>query len=96
MRYLKGTVDYGLIYTKSDDFDVQNSFIAYSDSDYAGSKTERYSTSGGNLYLANCPISWRTKKQSAIATSTTEAELTGMFQMSKEIAFVRNLLETSL
>ena len=94
MKYLKGTIDYGLIYTKSDDFDVQNSLIAYTDSDYAGSKADRYSTSGGILYLANCPISWRTKKQSTIATSTTESELTAMFEMSKEIAFARNLLET--
>nr|GEX28698.1 uncharacterized mitochondrial protein AtMg00810-like [Tanacetum cinerariifolium] len=47
---------------------------AYSDSDYTGANLDRKSTTGGCQFLGRRLISWQCKKQTIIATSTTEAE----------------------
>nr|GEZ35964.1 retrovirus-related Pol polyprotein from transposon TNT 1-94 [Tanacetum cinerariifolium] len=52
------------------DFDLE----AYSDSDYDGANLDRKSTTGGCQFLDRRLISWKCKKQTIIATSTTEAE----------------------
>ncbi|GJZ42030.1 hypothetical protein Tco_0588916 [Tanacetum coccineum] len=48
--------------------------IAYTDSDYAGATLDRKSTTEGCQFLGNRLISWQCKKQTVVATSTTEAE----------------------
>nr|GEW78637.1 ribonuclease H-like domain-containing protein [Tanacetum cinerariifolium] len=47
---------------------------AYSDSDYEGSYGDRKSTTGGCQFLGRRLISWQCKKQTVVATSSTEAE----------------------
>ncbi|GKE68265.1 putative ribonuclease H-like domain-containing protein, partial [Tanacetum coccineum] len=47
---------------------------AYSDSDYAGANLDRKSTTGGCQFLGRRLISWQCKKQTIMATSTTEAK----------------------
>nr|GFD26823.1 copia protein [Tanacetum cinerariifolium] len=47
---------------------------AYSDSDYAGANLDRKSTTVGCQFLGRRLISWQCKKQTIMATSTTEAE----------------------
>nr|GEW14733.1 uncharacterized mitochondrial protein AtMg00810-like [Tanacetum cinerariifolium] len=69
-RYLKGHPKLGLWYPKDSPFDL----VAYSDSDYGGATQDRKSTSGGCQFLGNRLISWQCKKQTIVATSTTEAE----------------------
>ncbi|GKD75486.1 putative ribonuclease H-like domain-containing protein, partial [Tanacetum coccineum] len=46
----------------------------YSDSDYAGAHGDRKSTTGGCQFLGRRLISWQCKKQTIVATSSTEAE----------------------
>nr|GFA47610.1 ribonuclease H-like domain, reverse transcriptase, RNA-dependent DNA polymerase [Tanacetum cinerariifolium] len=48
--------------------------VAYSDSDYGGASQDRKSTTGGSQFLGRRLISWQCKKQTILATSTTEAE----------------------
>nr|GEV82798.1 putative ribonuclease H-like domain-containing protein [Tanacetum cinerariifolium] len=48
--------------------------VAYSDSDYAGASLDRKSTTGGCQFLGCRLISWQRKKQTVVATSSTEAE----------------------
>ncbi|GJW80762.1 uncharacterized mitochondrial protein-like protein [Tanacetum coccineum] len=48
--------------------------VAYTDSDYVGATLDRKSTIGGYQFLGNRLISWQCKKQTVVATSTTEAE----------------------
>ncbi|GKF44711.1 hypothetical protein Tco_0131263, partial [Tanacetum coccineum] len=48
--------------------------VAYTDSDYAGATLDRKSITGGCQFLGNRLISWQCKKQTVVATSTTEAE----------------------
>nr|GEX73395.1 hypothetical protein [Tanacetum cinerariifolium] len=69
-RYLKGQPKLGLWYPKVSSFDLE----AYSDSDYAGLNLDRKSTTGGCQFLGRRFISWQCKKQTIVATSTTEAE----------------------
>nr|GEU83205.1 hypothetical protein [Tanacetum cinerariifolium] len=69
-RYLKGKLNLGLWYPKDSPFDL----VAYSDSDYAGASLDRKSTTGGCQFLGSRLISWQCKKQTVVATSSTEAE----------------------
>ncbi|KAK6122069.1 hypothetical protein DH2020_044192 [Rehmannia glutinosa] len=70
LRYLKGSQEVGLWYPKEGGFKL----IGYSDSDYVGCRVDRKSTSGTCQMLGNRLISWFSKKQNSIATSTAEAE----------------------
>ena len=56
-RYLKGTMDFGLWYTKGNELKL----IAYSDADWERCVDDRRSTSGTTLFLGNCLVSWLTK-----------------------------------
>nr|GEZ23871.1 putative ribonuclease H-like domain-containing protein [Tanacetum cinerariifolium] len=69
-RYLKGKPHLGLWYTKDSPFDL----VAYSDSDYASASLDRKSTTRGCQFLGCRLISWQCKKQTVMATSSTEAE----------------------
>ncbi|GJV53753.1 putative ribonuclease H-like domain-containing protein [Tanacetum coccineum] len=69
-KYLKGQPKLGLWYPKDSPFQLE----AYSDSDYAGSHGDRKSTTGGCQFLGRRLISWQCKKQTIVATSSTEAE----------------------
>jgi hypothetical protein len=70
MRYLKYTPNIGLWYPKGAQFEL----VGYSDSDYAGCKIDRKSTSGGCQLLGCSLVSWSSKKQNSVALSTAEAE----------------------
>ncbi|GJS80569.1 retrovirus-related pol polyprotein from transposon TNT 1-94 [Tanacetum coccineum] len=69
-RYLKGKPTLGLWYSRNSPFEL----VAYTDSDYAETTQDRKSTTGGCQFLGNRLISWQCKKQTVVATSTTEAE----------------------
>ncbi|GKF54760.1 hypothetical protein Tco_0165100, partial [Tanacetum coccineum] len=69
-RYLKGQPKLGLWYPKDSLFNLE----AYTDSDYASASLDRKSTTGGCQFLGRRLISWQFKKQTIVASSTTEAE----------------------
>nr|GFB95471.1 uncharacterized mitochondrial protein AtMg00810-like [Tanacetum cinerariifolium] len=69
-RYLKGKPYLGLWYPKDSPFDL----VAYLDSDYAGASLDRKSTTRGCQFLGCRLISWQCKKQTVVATSSTEAK----------------------
>ncbi|XP_043687498.1 secreted RxLR effector protein 161-like [Telopea speciosissima] len=70
MRYLQGTKDYMLTYRATDQLEV----ISQSNSDFASCLDSRKSTSGYVFLLAGGIISWKSKKQTCVSTSTMEAE----------------------
>jgi hypothetical protein len=89
LRYLKGTIKYGITYF----YNNSNKYIiGYTDSDYAGDITSK-STSGYIFFLANGPISWKSKLQTIIAQSTTEAEYIAINAATKEAIYIKALLE---
>nr|GEX59222.1 retrovirus-related Pol polyprotein from transposon TNT 1-94 [Tanacetum cinerariifolium] len=69
-QYIKGTTHLGLRYPKGTGIET----IVYADSDHAGDYVDRNSTSGICIFVRCCLTSWISKKQTALAISTTEAE----------------------
>ncbi|GKB01802.1 hypothetical protein Tco_0829846 [Tanacetum coccineum] len=69
-RYIKGTTHLGLWYPKRTGVET----IVYADSDHARDYVNRKSTSGVCTFMGCCLTSWFSKKQTALAISTTEAE----------------------
>jgi transposase InsO family protein len=88
LRYLKGTVDFGLHYTKG-----SLQLNGFCDSDWAGSPDDRKSTTGYGIYLGPCLISWAAKKQAVVAKSSTEAEYRSMALTVAEMYWLRMLLK---
>ena len=89
LRYVKGTLDYGLEFTYSDSFFLRG----FSDADWAGCTDSRKSTSGSIFQLGNSTVSWSSKKQSVVALSSTEAEYVALCSASQEVVWLRNLLK---
>ncbi|GJS37760.1 hypothetical protein Tco_0536142 [Tanacetum coccineum] len=69
-RYVKGTTHLGLWYPKGSGIET----IVYADSDHVGDYVDQKSTSGICTFMGCCLTSWFSKKQTALAISTTEAE----------------------
>lgn len=84
-RYLKGTANVRLRYTKTKDFTLQ----AYSDADWGGDLEERKYCTGYIINFCKGAISWNSKLQPCIATSTTEAEYIALSTTVKEILWLK-------
>ena len=70
LRYLKGTIDYGLRYVADCEFGL----VGYTDSNWASSVTDWKSTSRCCFSLGSAVIAWRNRKQTSVVLSTTEVE----------------------
>ncbi|GJR43416.1 retrovirus-related pol polyprotein from transposon TNT 1-94 [Tanacetum coccineum] len=82
-RYLNGTINMGLWYSK----DTEMSLTAYADADHAGCQDTRRSTSGSAQLLGDKLVSWSSKKQKSIAISSTEAEYIALSGCSIALCF---------
>ncbi|GJS01500.1 putative ribonuclease H-like domain-containing protein [Tanacetum coccineum] len=85
-RYLKGKPKLGLWYPRESTFDLES----YSDSDYAGANLDRKSTTGGCQFLGRRLITWQCKKQTIVATSTTEAEYVAAASCCGQVLWIQN------
>jgi transposase InsO family protein len=65
---------------------------AYADADYAGCVVTRRSTSGYVVYLYDSPISWASRRQGSVATSTTATEYIAMSETAAEVQWLRQYL----
>ncbi|KAF2292411.1 hypothetical protein GH714_022061 [Hevea brasiliensis] len=89
LRYLKGTIHFGLFFKK----DTSLVLSAFSDADWAGCPTTRRSTTGYCTFLGCNIISWCAKKQHTIARSSTEAEYRSMAHTAAELTWLGYLLQ---
>ncbi|KAI3735214.1 hypothetical protein L6452_14704 [Arctium lappa] len=87
-RYHKGTPNLSLWYPKDSGFDL----IGYSDSDFAGCKHDRKCTTGGCQLLGGKLVSWTSKKQNSVSTSTVEAEYVAAGSCCAQVLWMRNQL----
>lgn len=87
LRYLKGTQDLGLVYQQS----VSGPAYGYSDADYAGDVADRKSTSAHVFMFGGAAVSWLSKLQSTVATSTCEAEFVAGAAAVKESLYISKL-----
>nr|GEV13050.1 retrovirus-related Pol polyprotein from transposon TNT 1-94 [Tanacetum cinerariifolium] len=87
-RYLRGTVNTGLWYTKDSGFEL----TGFSDADYAGCKDTFKSTSGGAQFLGEKLVSWSSKKQNYTTLSTAEAEYVSLSACCTQVLWMRTQL----
>jgi hypothetical protein len=87
LRYIRGTTDLVLVFGLSNE-----GLVGHSDSDYAADRDDSKSTSAYVYQLFGGPISWKSQKQSVVATSTTEAEYIGLSNASREALYLIQLL----
>ena len=90
LRYLRGTSQYDLCYKKSEKLRI----LIYSGTDWASDQSDRRSTTGFCFYLNidSSHISWKSKKQSTVVQSTSEAEYIALAKTTQESPYLIQLL----
>ena len=91
-RYLKGSLDYKLVYGPTDSTDPSQPFITYTDADHGGNPDNGRSTGGYAILIGGGAVSWSSRLQPVVSLSTTEAEYIAAVEAGKEIIWMRNLL----
>ena len=89
LQYLSGTRCRKLVYGTNDSTEL----IGYSDSDWAGDRDDRRSTTGYTFILSGGAIAWATQKQRTIALSSTEAEYMALTETAKHAQWTVSLLQ---
>jgi hypothetical protein len=87
LRYLKGTLDSGIIFGTE-----PLTLVGWTDSDHMGCPDTKRSTSGYVFQLAGGPIIWRASRQSISASSTYEAEYISCFDAVQELRWLAQFL----
>jgi hypothetical protein len=88
-RYLKGTMEYGLWYDRSNVFTLQ----VYIDIDWVGDTDDRKSTSGGAFFLGERLVSWLSKKQNNVSLSTAESEYVAAAINCTQVLWMKQMLK---
>jgi hypothetical protein len=91
LHYLHGTRKSGIVYHKYDVHGI-NKIYGFVDADYAGERETRRSRSAYVIMMNSGCISWKTKLQTVIANSTTDAEVYAATVAIKEIVYLRDAL----
>ncbi|GJU74464.1 hypothetical protein Tco_1265869 [Tanacetum coccineum] len=87
-RYIKETTHLGLWYPKGTGIET----IVYVDSDHAGDYVDRKSTSGVCTFMRCCLTSWFSKKQTALAVSTTKSEYVSAGKACQQELWIKQAL----
>ncbi|CAA7031653.1 unnamed protein product [Microthlaspi erraticum] len=87
LRYVKGTVNLGIFYSKGSN----RNLAGYCDADWAGCADDRKSTSGGCFFLGNNLIAWLSKKQNSVSLSTAEAEYIALGSCCTQLIWMRQM-----
>lgn len=91
LRYLKGTLEYKLVYNKQRA--SKSEITGYADADRASDSIDRKSVSGYLCQLFGNTISWTTRKQATVSLSSTEAEYVVVTQATCEIRWIQSILD---
>ncbi|XP_022007495.1 uncharacterized mitochondrial protein AtMg00810-like [Helianthus annuus] len=89
LRYLKGTIAFGLHYSRP----TTTSLLGFFDADWARCLETRHSTYGYSIFLGGNLISWSAKKQPTVARSSCESEYCAMANTAAEIVSITHLLQ---
>jgi hypothetical protein len=88
LRYLKGTINYGLLFSSEEDPHLHT----FADANWGRDLDTRRSTSGILHKIGNSSISWTSKLQPVVSLSTAEAEYIVLSDATKDIIHLRRLL----
>ena len=83
LRYVRGTVDHGLVLHRSTSAEL----VVYTDADWAGCPDTRRSTSGYAVFLGGNLVSWSSKRQPVVSRSSAEAEYRAVANGVAEASF---------
>ena len=89
LRYVKGTINFGILYKETKDCQV----MEYCDADYAGDCGTWRSTKGYFFSFGSAPISWCSKRQPTVAISSTEDEYQSVAMASQESTWLKQLMD---
>ncbi|GJY79285.1 retrovirus-related pol polyprotein from transposon TNT 1-94 [Tanacetum coccineum] len=87
-RYIKGITHLGLWYPKGTGIET----IVYAEYDHAGDYVDRKSTSSISTFVGCCLISWLSKKQTALAISTTEVKYVSVGKVCQQALWMKHAL----
>jgi hypothetical protein len=90
LQYLKGTIDFSIIYSSTEPLALN--LQLFSDTDYTGNRYTYRSTGAYIRFFAGRPATWQSKHQSVVAQSSTESEYIALSEAAKEAAWIRSLL----
>jgi len=88
LRYLKGTLDYGLLIKHN----TNNTIQGFCDSDWASDIDDRKSTTGYCMYFGSNLVSWSSHKQNVVSRRNTKAEYHGIVVVLADIIWLQSLL----
>jgi hypothetical protein len=87
LRYLKRTIDLGLVYSQN-----KSEIVGYVDADWADDASDRRSYTGYVFMYAGAAVSWECRKQRTVALSSTEAEYMAISDAAKEAVYLKGLV----
>lgn len=87
-KYLKGTINFGLLYFNSEKLRL----TTYSDADHAGDIETRRSTTGYVFMIGDGIVSWGSERQKSVSISTMEAEYMAASEATRELIWLKRLL----
>ena len=90
MRYLRGTTNLVLFYSNTG---INPNLVGYADAGYLSDPYKARSQTGYVFNNNNAAISWRSTKQTLVATSSNHSEILALHEASKECIWLRSLIE---
>jgi hypothetical protein len=91
-RYVKRTIDYCIIFGGRDYTVDDLKLTGYADASFADCPLTRYSTGGHVITLAGGPVFWKTKKQTVMTSSSTEAEFINLTPAGISLKWINGML----
>jgi hypothetical protein len=88
LRYLQGTADLGLFYERNQD----PSLVGYTDAGYLSDPHNARSQIGYVFLHGGTAMSWKSSKQTLVATSTNHSEIIALYEASRECVWLRRVI----
>ena len=88
LRYIRGTLDFGLAFHPSPSLDL----VGFCDADWASDVDDRRSTSSYCVFFCQILVSWASKKQHTVSRSSREAEYRSLAHLTAELVWLQSLL----
>ena len=87
-RYLRGTIDLGLYYSK----ESTSGLVGYSDAGCRSNPHKAHSQTSYLFFYNGTAISWRSTKQSLVATSFNHSEIIALYEAGRECVWLRSII----